>query len=84
MRRNVSPRILAIIAFACLSTGCLSGAYDKDFEARLAEYRREANGEPPEAAAPADDAPPPADPAGGDQPPAAAADGGQPPAAIGG
>jgi hypothetical protein len=83
MCRDVSPRILLIVAFSSLSTGCLSGSYDKDFEARLQEYRREADGEPPAAAARADGVAPPAAPADGDQPPAAAGDGGRPPAAEG-
>lgn len=47
MRR---PGILSAILIACLavpSTGCLSGAYDKDYDASLQQYKREAAGEPP-------------------------------------
>ena len=48
------PRILGIAwvlvaTIACLSMGCLSAGYDKDFQARLQEYKRQAAGEPPAA-----------------------------------
>jgi hypothetical protein len=62
MLRCFHPRALAIAFFAALCAGCLSGAYDKDFEARFQQYKREAAGEPPAAAAGG----------GGEQPPAAA------------
>lgn len=50
MPRCFHPPVLAITVFAALCGGCLSGAYDKDFEARLQHYRQEAAGEPPPAA----------------------------------
>lgn len=34
-----------------LTAGCLSGGYEEDFQTRLQEYKREAAGEPPVAAA---------------------------------
>lgn len=52
---------LATAGMLCLATGCLSGAYEQDFQARLQQYRREADGEPP-VAHPAADAAAPAAP----------------------
>lgn len=50
---------MAVAALACLATGCLSGGYEQDFQARLQQYKREAAGEPP-AAQPAEAAAAPA------------------------
>ncbi len=66
MRRSITKLGCVIIGcMTSLTAGCLSGGYEEDFQARLQEYKREAAGEPPVAAA----AEPAADPAA---PPAAA------------
>lgn len=55
MTRSGFLTVVALLATAsCATGGCLSGAYEKDYEARLQQYRREAAGGPPApAAAPA-------------------------------
>lgn len=52
-----------LAVMACLVAGCFSGGYEEDFQARLQEYKREAAGEPPAAAAEEPKAKPDAPPA---------------------
>ena len=54
---------IVLAASVCLAAGCFSGGYEKDFQARLQEYKRAAAGEPPVAAAEAEAEPaaPPAE-----------------------
>ena len=62
MPRSITRGGSIFLAVAtCLVTGCFSGGYDKDFQARLQDYKRAAAGEPPLAAA-ADAEGQPADP----------------------
>lgn len=56
MLRSITVAGVLFASAACLSTGCLSAAYEQDFQSRLQEYKREAGGEPPPAKAPPGDA----------------------------
>jgi hypothetical protein len=53
MRRSIASAWITIwminATLACLATGCLSGGYEEDFQARLQQYKREAAGDPPAA-----------------------------------
>lgn len=53
MPRTLGIAWMVVVAGGCLSTGCLSAGYEKDSQARLQEYRRQAAGGP-EAGRPAD------------------------------
>lgn len=53
MSRTLGVAWLVAVTSAFLSTGCLSAGYDKDYQARLEEYKRQAAGGPV-AAQPAD------------------------------
>jgi hypothetical protein len=46
MARVRSIAFVVVATAACLSIGCLSAGYEKDFQARLQEYKRQAAGDP--------------------------------------